>query len=60
MKRNFCTNFGVFLPKLKYPNMVMYYLDEKSTLVSAVLKIGIPDPVETTPRSILHMDMSIL
>ena len=40
--------------------MVMYYFDEKSTLVSAVLKIGIRDLVETTPRSILHRGMSIL
>ena len=60
MKHNFCTNFGVFLPQLKCPNMVMYYFDGKSTLVSAVLKIGIRDLVETTPRSILHRDMSIL
>ena len=43
IKRNFCTNFGVFLPQLKCPNMVMYYFDEKSMLVSAVLKIGIRD-----------------
>ena len=60
MKRNFGTNFGVFLPQLKCPNMVMFYFDEKSTLVSAVLKIGIRDLVETTPLSILHRDMSIL
>ena len=41
MRRNFYTNFEVFLPQLKCPNMVMYYFDEKSTLVSAVLKIDI-------------------
>ena len=60
MKRNFCTNFRVFISKLSCPNMEFSYFAVKSTLVSADYKIGTRDLVEKNPRSILHRGTPIL